>query len=35
VEIIGVLLAAVLVMIASTLTGARRGRLAGRRGRII
>jgi uncharacterized membrane protein YeaQ/YmgE (transglycosylase-associated protein family) len=33
--IISVLLAAVLVMIASTLTGVRRGRLTGRRGRII
>jgi uncharacterized membrane protein YeaQ/YmgE (transglycosylase-associated protein family) len=33
--IISVLLAAVLVMIASSLTSARRGRLTGRRGRII
>jgi uncharacterized membrane protein YeaQ/YmgE (transglycosylase-associated protein family) len=33
--IISVLLAAVLVMIASSLTGARRGRLTGRRGRIL
>jgi uncharacterized membrane protein YeaQ/YmgE (transglycosylase-associated protein family) len=33
--IISVLLAAVLVMIASSLTGVRRGRLTGRRGRII
>jgi uncharacterized membrane protein YeaQ/YmgE (transglycosylase-associated protein family) len=33
--IISVLLAAVLVMIASSVFGARRGRLTGRRGRII
>ena len=33
--IISVLLAAVLVMIASSLTGVRRGRLTGRRGRIL
>ena len=33
--IISVLVAAVLVMIASSVTGARRGRLTGRRGRMI
>jgi uncharacterized membrane protein YeaQ/YmgE (transglycosylase-associated protein family) len=33
--IISVLLAAVLVMIASSLTGVRRGRLTGRRGRLL
>lgn len=33
--IISILVAAVLVMIAATLTGQRRGRLTGRRGRII
>lgn len=33
--IISILLATVLVMIAATITGQRRGRLTGRRGRII
>jgi len=33
--IISILVAAVLVMIAASLTGARRGRLTGRRGKVI